>query len=76
MPEQARLMGITGAVVARYFVHADGRVGELQILNPSAPPVLIGAVRTYLEGCPFVPSLVNGNPVAVRVEQPFVFRLQ
>ena len=76
MPEQARLMGITGAVVARYVVHADGRVGEVQILNPSAPPVLIGAVRTFLEGCPFIPSLVNGNPVAVRVEQPFVFRQQ
>ena len=47
MPEQARLMGITGAVVARYVVHADGRVGEVQILNPSAPPVLIGAAGAH-----------------------------
>jgi hypothetical protein len=44
--------------------------------NPEAPPVLFEAVRGWLLACRFEPSkdLRSGQPVAVKIIQPFVFK--
>ena len=73
-PEQARQMGITGLVLVEYVVHSDGHVGEVVLKNPTAPPILFEAVKSWLLGCPFTPSISGTKPVAVKIIQPFTFK--
>lgn len=75
MPEQARLMGLTGAVVVRYVVGEAGRAEDIRVVN-DALPVLAQAVRAWLEQCAFEPALAGGRPVRTRITQPFFFRLR
>src|ERR1700737_188471 len=72
-PEQARQMGITGLVLVEYTVNGYGHVDPVVLKNPSAPRVLFEAVKTWLEQCPFTPSVAGGQPVAVKIVQPFKF---
>ena len=53
-PEQARTMGIHGMVLVEYVVHSDGHVGEVSLKNPTAPPILFDAVKTWLLSLPLV----------------------
>ena len=78
MPEQARSMGIGGLVLVEYVVHSDGHAGEVNLKNKTAPPVLFEAVRRWLEGCQFTPSVMQstGKPVPVKMIQPFNFSLK
>ena len=73
-PEQARQMGITGLVLVEFVVHSDGHVGEVALKNPNAPPVLFEAVRTWLLGCPYSPSMQGSKPIPVKIIQPFTFK--
>lgn len=75
-PEQARQMGITGLVLVEYTVHGDGHVDNVALKNPNAPPILFEAVKTWLQNCPFTPSIAGGRPVAVKMIQPFHFSQQ
>jgi len=76
MPEQARLMGITGAVMMRYVVEPDGSVSRIQLRNSDAPPVLVDAVRRWLSYCRFAPGMARGQVARIQVDQPFVFKLR
>ena len=73
-PEQARQMGITGLVLVEFVVHSDGHVGEVVLKNPTAPPILFEAVRTWLLGCPYSPSMQGSRPIPVKIIQPFTFK--
>jgi hypothetical protein len=73
-PPQATALGLFGSVLVEYVVHRDGRAGEVVLRSPSAPRPLFEAVRRWLSQCPFVPSMVGGQPVAVRVIQSFSFK--
>ncbi len=73
-PEQARQMGITGLVLVEFVVHSDGHVGEVVLKNPNAPPILFEAVKTWLLGCPYSPSLQGSKPIPVKIIQPFTFK--
>jgi len=74
-PEQARQMGISGMVLVEYVVHSDGHVGEVALKNPTAPPILFGAVKQWLESCSFQPSMQGSRPIPVKIIQPFIFEL-
>jgi TonB family protein len=76
MPEQARMMSITGRVVVRYVVHADGSVSDVRSLLPETPSILAEAVQRWLVECRHRPALLDGRPVAVHVTQMFTFRLR
>lgn len=76
MPEQARLMSISGRVVVRYVVHADGTVSDVRSLLPESPAILAAAVEHWLVDCRHWPARLDGRPVSVRVTQMFTFRLQ
>ncbi len=78
MPEQARIMGITGQVLVEFVVHPDGHVGEIGLKNNGAPPVLYGAVKHWLERCRYVPSILEttGKPVPVKMLAEFNFSLK
>jgi TonB family protein len=75
MPEQARLLDITGTVLVEYTVHADGHVGEISLAKSTAHPVLAEAVRNWLDGCSFTPpSKADGQRMTLRLAQPYIFR--
>ena len=75
MPDEARLRGVTGRVVAHYDVGPDGVVKDVAF--PDAPePLLAGAVRAWLRGCLFEPAVLNGHRVPGRVKQAFNFVLR
>jgi protein TonB len=76
MPEQARIMGIIGAVVMRYVVETDGSVSRIQLRNSDAPPVLVEAVHTWLERCRFKPGVARGQEARIQIDQSFVFKLR
>jgi Gram-negative bacterial TonB protein C-terminal len=73
-PEQALQLGITGAVAVEYVVHADGHVGEVVLRTPASPAILFEAVKSWLVGCPFVPSMSGNKPLAVTINQVFTFK--
>jgi outer membrane biosynthesis protein TonB len=75
VPEEARREGITGLVLASFVVHSDGTVGEFEYKNPSAPPILVEAVRAWLTGCAYAPGrLPDGKAIPVKIIQPFTFK--
>ena len=45
-------------------------------LAMAAPPILFEAVKKWLEGCAFTPSMSGNRPVPVKIVQPFNFKLQ
>lgn len=78
MPEQARTMGISGMVLVEFVVHSDGHAGEIVLKNKTAPPILFQAVKSWLEGCTYTPSILTatGRPVPVKMIVPFQFSLR
>ena len=75
-PGEARRRGITGIVLVSYVVRADGRAMLVHLKNPDAPTVLFAAVHDWLRSCRFTPATQNGQPIAVKIVQPFIFRFQ
>jgi TonB family protein len=73
-PAAAAQFGITGSVMARWTIHADGSVSDVRIVNGDAPTVLAEAVQRWLEHCSFSAARYQGQPVAVRMSQTFRFR--
>lgn len=74
-PEIARQLKIEGMVVVRMIVGPDGRVKHAEILK-SAHEILnepvLEAVRQWI----FKPGKQMGQPVSVRIIQPYRFRLE
>jgi outer membrane biosynthesis protein TonB len=69
-------MEIKGMVLVEYVVHSDGRIGEIVLKNPTAPPILFEAVRSWLTSCTFQPSMQGNRPIPVKIIQPFNFTLK
>jgi hypothetical protein len=75
MPEEAIEGGITGRVEVTYEVDAQGVVGAIG-MEGSPPPLLAGAVHSWLSGCLFEPAIQDGRRAAARVRQAFVFKIR
>jgi TonB family protein len=75
MPESSRQNALGGTVVVQYVVETDGSVTDIELKAPG-PVVFFRAVREWLLGCRFEPATDAGRAVAVRVVQPFIFKLQ
>jgi hypothetical protein len=74
-PKQFGLM--TGMVLVKYVVGTDGRVRNVQLLNPGVGWDLFVSVRDWILGCTFVPSRnADGALIAAQVVQPFNFKVQ
>jgi len=61
-------------VLVSFVVHSDGHIGEVELKNPTAPPILFDAVKNWLLGCPYTPSMMGGKPMAVKMVVPFIFK--
>jgi protein TonB len=65
-PELARVARLEGNVILQAIIHADGTVGEVQVLRSNRPNMgfeeaAIGAVQQWR----YEPALQNGKPVEV-----------
>ncbi|MFL5290276.1 MAG: energy transducer TonB [Myxococcales bacterium] len=74
MPQEAREALEGGVVLVQYVVEADGRASDIELKAPG-PVHFYRAVRNWLAGCRFEPATDAGRAVAVRIVQPFVFKV-
>jgi TonB family protein len=75
-PEQLRANNVSGTVLMRFVVGADGRVesGSFQVIE-SPEKAFSDAVRIAIMGTRFRPAEVGGRPVRQLVEQSFTFKI-
>jgi TonB family protein len=75
-PGILREAGIEGRAVVRFVVDEKGlaNVNSFEVVN-STHELFSVAVRTALPGMRFKPAEKGGEPVEVRVEQPFTFNI-
>jgi hypothetical protein len=64
---------LSGSVLMRYVVTAEGRVEQVRALKP-APAALTAAVEQWLRACRFQPARLADRAVAVKMAQAFNFR--
>lgn len=74
-PEAARKMGLTGKVVAKLLVGADGRVSRISILEASPHGIFEQDVLKALKQWEFKPGYYRNQAVATWVVLPINFRL-
>ncbi len=74
-PEAARQMGLTGKVVLRFRVEADGSVAKASVIAAQPEGVFNRSALEAIDEWKFKPGRYKGKPVAVWVELPVVFRL-
>lgn len=74
-PEAARTMGLTGRVVAKLLVGADGRVSRISILEASPHGIFEQDVLKALKQWEFKPGYYRNQAVATWVVLPINFRL-
>ena len=75
-PDELRIVGKEGRVVAQFVVDEEGRVEEKTVKFVRSDNVLFDeAVRSALPGMRFAPAEIAGRKVRQLVEMPFVFAL-
>jgi protein TonB len=74
-PPTAIDMGITGTVLLRALVDADGGTRELRIHRGSGSPLLDQAALAAARRWAFLPAIRAGTPIEAWVEVPVHFRL-
>ena len=75
MPQEARDRMVGGTALVQYVVETDGTISDIELKAPG-PVMFFRAVREWLSGCRFEPATDAGRAVAVRIVQPFVFKVQ
>jgi protein TonB len=71
-PEEAKMKGIEGDVVARIYVNEYGYVRAVEI-EQSAHPILDHAVYVAVKDWKFEPALQKGRPVRAEITKIFPF---
>ena len=73
-PQAARQFGIEGRVVVQYVVHADGRVGTVNVMNQDAPPMYAEAVRALAASGLQLHAGADERRAAIGADGPVTFR--
>ena len=76
-PEMARRMSIQGTVILDIEVHADGRIGAVEVFRSvmSGPGGLDEAAVTAVRQWQFQPAKSGGSSVACWIKQSIVFNI-
>ena len=74
-PNKARRLGISGKVVIKFVVEADGRVSKPRILNANPEGLFEQSALEAILRWRFKPGFLRGKPVATWVILPFQFQL-
>ena len=75
-PMSARRRGITGQVLLRIFVDAEGGVREVQVQAAEPPGVFEGKAVEAARKWRFEPAMHKGTPVGVWMTLPVRFALE
>ena len=73
-PPEARFMGLQGKMVLVILVNAEGAVEKARVVQALGSILDQSALRTVLTW-KFRPAMKNGQPIPVRVEVEFTYRL-
>ena len=73
-PPRLRVKGISGKSVVEFVISPEGEATNIKIIE-SLHPILDEKIVVALLNTQFKPGLLNGNPVPVLTELPFLFRL-
>ena len=72
-PEAARVSKVTGNVLTRFTIEADGRVANPQVTQGLSPECDAEALRVIGLLPPWQPATRKGQPVAIQVQLPVPF---
>jgi len=72
-PPQAKKDGITGKVIVRCLISADGKAEKLEIAESEPPGVFDDSALSSLKYWQFRPGIKNGELVSTWVKIPFKF---
>jgi protein TonB len=73
-PESARSLGVTGRVVVRVLVGADGKVTKATVLSSFGNPACEEAALAAAQQWEFTPATKDGEPFEQNVSIPFDFQ--
>ena len=74
-PSVAQNDGEEGTVTLRFIVQPDGSVSDIRIARSSGHPRLDAAAQKALRNIKLQPATCHGKPIAVRIHQSFVFKI-
>ncbi|HWP95129.1 MAG TPA: TonB family protein [Gammaproteobacteria bacterium] len=74
-PADARREGVSGEVALAFTVNADGSVTDLEVVRAEPPDRFEQAAKRAILRSKYRPRMVNGVPVATRVQQIVRFGL-
>ncbi|HOW28085.1 MAG TPA: energy transducer TonB [Elusimicrobiota bacterium] len=74
-PERERRLGQEGVVVVDVHIGDDGQVGRIEIVE-SGGESFDDAARAVVKEMRFSPAMVGPTPVAVKIRQSIVFRIE
>ena len=74
-PRKAQRNRISGQVVVRFAVNADGKISEAKVIKHVSPELDEEALRVISEMPEWIPGMQNGKPVKVYFTQPLNFSL-
>jgi len=77
-PDLARQNGTSGTAIVSYIVETDGTVQEIEIIQDPGDGIgeaLKSAVEVTVDGVAFMPALLNGELVRVKLSQKATFSL-
>lgn len=74
-PLEARRMGITGRVILKFLVRADGRVSRVSVIEANPGGIFEESALEAIKKWRFRPGHYQGDAVATWVELPIHFRL-
>ena len=74
-PSVSQNDGDEGTVTLRFIVQPDGSVSDIRIARSSGHPRLDAAAVRSLRRAKFQPATCHGKPIAVRIHQSFIFKI-
>jgi len=75
-PPAARMRRLEGEVEVVFVVRADGTTSDLEVLSSQPGDFFVNATLQAIRHWRFRPGTFDGEPVAVRVQQKIVFRME
>ena len=74
-PPISRDNGEEGTVTLLLAVQTDGSISDIRIARSSGHPRLDAAAVRSLRQAKFQPATCHGKPIAVRIHQSFIFKI-
>ena len=74
-PPASQNEGEEGTVTLLLAVQTDGSISDIRIARSSGNPRLDAAAVRSLRRAKFQPATCHGKPIAVRIHQSFVFKI-